>query len=125
MITIDYQSKLPLYEQIADRFRTLILRGVLPPRQQMPSVRSLAVELCINPNTIQKAYAFLEQEGYIYPVRGRGNYVSDVTALAEKSRQKLLAEAEQLILSGKEMGITRSEYISVIDRLYREGETDD
>lgn len=125
MITIDYQSKLPLYEQIADRFRTLILRGVLPPRQQMPSVRSLSVELSINPNTIQKAYAFLEQEGYIYPVRGRGNYVADVTALAEKSRQKLLAEAEQLILSGKEMGITRSEYISVIDRLYREGETDD
>ena len=125
MITIDYQSKLPLYEQIADRFRTLILRGVLPPRQQMPSVRSLAVELSINPNTIQKAYAFLEQEGYIYPVRGRGNYVADVTALAEKSRQKLLTEAEQLILSGKEMGITRSEYISVIDRLYREGDTDD
>ena len=125
MITIDYQSKLPLYEQIAARFRTLILRGVLPPRQQMPSVRSLAVELSINPNTIQKAYAFLEQEGYIYPVRGRGNYVADVTALAEKSRQKLLAEAEQLILSGKEMGITRSEYISVIDRLYREGDTDD
>ena len=91
----------------------------------MPSVRSLSVELSINPNTIQKAYAFLEQEGYIYPVRGRGNYVADVTALAEKSRQKLLAEAEQLILSGKEMGITRSEYISVIDRLYREGETDD
>lgn len=125
MFTIDYQSKLPLYEQIADRFRTLILRGVLPPRQQMPSVRSLAVELSINPNTIQKAYALLEQEGYIYPVRGRGNYVADVTALAEKSRQKLLAEAEQLILSGKEMGITRSEYISVIDRLYREGDTDD
>ena len=125
MITIDYQSKLPLYEQIADRFRTLILRGVLPPRQQMPSVRQMAAELSINPNTIQKAYALLEQEGYIYPVRGRGNYVADVTALAEKSRQKLLAEAEQLILSGKEMGITRSEYISVIDRLYREGETDD
>ena len=123
--SVVYQSKLPLYEQIADRFRTLILRGVLPPRQQMPSVRSLAVELSINPNTIQKAYALLEQEGYIYPVRGRGNYVADVTALAEKSRQKLLAEAEQLILSGKEMGITRSEYISVIDRLYREGDTDD
>lgn len=125
MITIDYQSKLPLYEQIADRFRTLILRGALPPRQQMPSVRSLAVELSINPNTIQKAYGLLEQEGYIYPVRGRGNYVANVTALAEKSRQKLLAEAEQLMLSGKEMGITRSEYISVIDRLYREGDTDD
>ena len=76
MISIDYQSKLPLYEQIAGRFRTLILRGVLPPDSQMPSVRSLAVELSINPNTIQKAFSLLEQEGYIYPVKGRGNFVA-------------------------------------------------
>ena len=84
MITIDYQSKLPLYEQIAERFQALILRGALPPGSQMPSVRSLAVELSINPNTIQKAFALLEQQGYIYPVRGRGNYVSDTAKLAEK-----------------------------------------
>ena len=68
MITIDYQSKLPLYEQIAKRFQTLILKGALPPDSQMPSVRSLAMDLSINPNTIQKAYSLLEQERYIYPV---------------------------------------------------------
>ena len=67
MITIDYQSKLPLYEQIAKRFQTLILKGALPPDSQMPSVRSLAMDLSINPNTIQKAYSLLEQERYIYP----------------------------------------------------------
>ena len=77
MITIDYQSKLPLYEQIAKRFQTLILKGALPPDSQMPSVRSLAMDLSINPNTIQKAYSLLEQERYIYPVKGRGNFVSD------------------------------------------------
>ena len=71
MITIDYQSKLPLYEQIAKRFQTLILKGALPPDSQMPSVRSLAMDLSINPNTIQKAYSLLEQERYIYPVKGR------------------------------------------------------
>ena len=94
MITIDYQSKLPFYEQIAQRFQTLILRGILPPDTQMPSVRSLAMELSINPNTIQKAFSLLEQQGYIYSVKGRGNYVADVTALAEQKRQSLLKEAE-------------------------------
>lgn len=120
MITIDYQSKLPLYEQISERFETLILRGALPPGSQMPSVRSLAMELSINPNTIQKAFALLEQQGYIYPVRGRGNYVSDTAKLAENKKHSLLEEIRQLLRQGKELGITRSEYITVLDGLYQE-----
>ena len=120
MITIDYQSKLPLYEQIAERFQALILRGALPPGSQMPSVRSLAVELSINPNTIQKAFALLEQQGYIYPVRGRGNYVSDTAKLAENKKHSLMEEIRQLLRQGKELGITRSEYITVLDGLYQE-----
>ena len=120
MITIDYQSKLPLYEQIAERFQALILRGALPPGSQMPSVRSLAVELSINPNTIQKAFALLEQQGYIYPVRGRDNYVSDTAKLAENKKHSLLEEIRQLLRQGKELGITRSEYITVLDGLYQE-----
>ena len=125
MITIDYQSKLPFYEQIAERFRTLILRGILPADSQMPSVRSLAVDLSINPNTIQKAYSLLEQQGYIYSVKGRGNYVADVTALAEQKRQSLLKAAEQLIAYGRGIGITSAEYIEIIDRFDRKGDTDD
>ena len=123
MITIDYQSKLPFYEQIAQRFQTLILRGILPPDTQMPSVRSLAMELSINPNTIQKSFSLLEAQGYIYPVKGRGNYVADTTALAEREKQLLLEETEELIRRGRELGITRPEYNAVLDRLYREGET--
>ena len=76
MIAIDVQSRKPIYEQIVERFETLIVSGVLAPDSQLPSVRALAMELSINPNTIQKAYAMLEQEGFIYPVRGRGNFVS-------------------------------------------------
>ena len=117
MITIDYQSKLPLYEQIAGRFQALILKGALPPGSRMPSVRSLAMELSINPNTIQKAFSLLETQGYIYPVKGRGN------ALAEKEKQLLLEEAEKLIRQGKELGIARSEYDTILERLYREGES--
>lgn len=122
MITIDYQSKLPLYEQISERFETLILRGVLPPGSQMPSVRSLAMELSINPNTIQKAFALLEQQGYIYPVRGRGNYVADTAQLAENKKCSLLEEIRRLLRQGKELGITRSEYIAVLNGLYQEEE---
>ena len=125
MITIDYQSKLPLYEQVAGRFQALILRGVLPPDRQMPSVRSLAVELSINPNTIQKAYSLLEQQGYIYSVRGKGNFVSDTAALAEQKKKRILNEAEQLLSNGKELGIARSEYTAVLDRLYGKEDPDD
>lgn len=72
MIVIDYQNRKPIYEQIVERFQMLIVRGVLEADSQMPSVRSLATELSINPNTIQKAYTILEQQGYIYPIKGRG-----------------------------------------------------
>ena len=70
MIIIDYKDTRPIYEQIVDKFKTLILHGVLQADEQMPSVRSLAMELSINPNTIQKAYAELERQGYIYQGQG-------------------------------------------------------
>ena len=69
MIVLDYQDRRPLYEQVEEKFRNLILMGVLEPGSRMPSVRQLAMELSINPNTIQRAYMQLEQEGLIYPVK--------------------------------------------------------
>ena len=65
MILIDYRDARPIYEQVVERFRILILRGVIKPDEKMPSVRNLAVDLSINPNTIQKAYAELERQ-YLY-----------------------------------------------------------
>ena len=76
MIVIDYKDTSPIYEQIVDKLQTLIIKGVFEPDSQMPSVRSLAMELSINPNTIQKSYAELERRGFIYTVKGRGNFVS-------------------------------------------------
>ena len=125
MISIDYQSKLPLYEQITQRFQALILRGVLKPDSQMPSVRTLAVELSINPNTIQKAYSLLEQQGYIYPVKGRGNFVSDSSVLVQQKKDSLLDEFKRLVTGGKELGIRKAEYIQVIDRVYQKEESHD
>lgn len=89
MIVIDYQNRKPIYEQIVERFQMLIVRGVLEADAQMPSVRSLATELSINPNTIQKAYTILEQQGYIYPIKGRGNFVSGSRNLVEQKKENL------------------------------------
>lgn len=119
MISIDYQSKIPFYEQIAERFKTLILKGALKPHAQLPSVRSLAVNLSINPNTIQKAYTLLEQQGYIYSAQGRGNFVAESNVLIDEQKDSVLEQAEQLLKYGKELGIEREAYIEMIEKIYR------
>ena len=86
MIKIDYRDARPIYEQIVDGVETLALRGALPAGSQLPSVRQLAMELSINPNTIQRAYAELERRGVIYAAFGRGNFISDETAALCKRR---------------------------------------
>lgn len=118
MISIDYQSRTPIYEQIVERFQLLILKGVLEPDSQMPSVRSLAMKLSINPNTIQKAYAMLEQQGYIYPVKGRGNFISDSSLLIQQKKEHYLHELRQLLLSAKELGVTKADCQTLIQQIY-------
>ena len=77
MIVLDYRDSRPLYEQVAERLRELMFKGALPQDAQLPSVRSLATELSINPNTIQRAYTELERQGYIYSIKGKGSFVAD------------------------------------------------
>lgn len=76
-IVLDYRDSRPLYEQVAERLRELMFKGALPQDAQLPSVRSLATELSINPNTIQRAYTELERQGYIYSIKGKGSFVAD------------------------------------------------
>ena len=75
MIRLDYRDARPIYEQVRDGLRSLMVTGVLAAGEKLPSVRSLATELAINPNTIQRAYSQLETEGYVYTVSGRGTFV--------------------------------------------------
>ena len=89
MIFIDYNDKRPIYEQVTEKIQTLILNGVLESDSKLPSVRSLAMELSINPNTIQRAYSELEREGFIYSVKGRGNFVKMNENLIIKEQEKL------------------------------------
>lgn len=104
MIKIDYRDGRPIYEQIVDGVETLALRGALPAGSQLPSVRQLAMELSINPNTIQRAYTELERRGVIYAAKGRGNFISENTAALRQRRldeigtqiQTLAAQARML-----------------------------
>ncbi|NCB91212.1 MAG: GntR family transcriptional regulator [Clostridia bacterium] len=115
MLVIDYQDRRPIFEQIVERFQVLILRGVLEADEQMPSVRKLAGELSINPNTIQKAYSILEMQGYIYPVKGRGNFVSDKGSLLKQKKEEFWKEYRMIVVKGKEIGITSAEFKSMTE----------
>lgn len=105
MSLIDYHDARPIYEQITERYKTLILKGVLLPDEQMPSVRSLAMELSTNPNTVQKAYAELERQGFIYTVRGRGNFVRGGGDLLEKKTEELAGSLRELRKEAQDLGI--------------------
>ena len=84
MININYRDSRPVYEQIVDGFKKLIVTGIIKKDEKMPSVRELAAQYAINPNTIQRAYRDLESEGYIYSVPGRGSFVVDVNEVSDK-----------------------------------------
>ena len=114
MIVLDYQDRRPIYEQIVEKFRILILKNALPPGSRMPSVRQLAMELSINPNTIQRAYMELEQQGLIYPVKGKGNFVADVAQIRQQEKQLFREEFEQIILRGLDLGCSEEELLNQV-----------
>ncbi|MBQ9062211.1 MAG: GntR family transcriptional regulator [Eubacterium sp.] len=111
MIFIDYKDSRPIYEQITERMKLLILKGVLEADEQLPSVRKLAMDLSTNPNTVQKAYAELERQGFLYSVKGRGNYVRGDISLKEKKREELRSRIESILNEAEEIGISKEELL--------------
>ena len=90
MISINYRDARPIYTQVKDGLRHLVVTGAIQPGDQLPSVRALASSLAINPNTIQRAYRELESEGYILSVAGKGSFVAQVDRLAEQQKKEAL-----------------------------------
>jgi GntR family transcriptional regulator len=115
MIIIDYKDPRPIYEQIVERFKQLILRSILATDEQMPSVRTLAMELSINPNTIQKAYAELERQGFIYTVKGRGNFVAYSDRLLEGKKEEIRQTLHSICQEAAEIGISKEELLDFIE----------
>ena len=118
MIQINYRDTRPFYQQIKDNVRHLVVSGALKKDDKLPSVRELAASLAINPNTIQRAYAELERQGYIYSVKGRGSFVADNRQIRERKRQEIWDQLEILIRDAKGTGITMLEFQEQVIQSY-------
>ena len=108
MIHLDYRDARPIYSQIIGGFREQILSGILQAGDRLPSVRELAAELTINPNTIQRAYRELEAQGWIATVPGKGCFVCDAAGSREQTSFNAFDDAVNALL---EIGITREDLI--------------
>lgn len=111
MIVLDYRDSRSLYQQVKDSLRRMMLTGLLEPGEKLPSVRSLATQLAINPNTIQRAYAELEAEGYIYSVAGRGSFVSAGDGEHLRRIAELTGRLVPLLEELKSLGYTREQLL--------------
>ncbi|WNS81241.1 GntR family transcriptional regulator [Domibacillus sp. DTU_2020_1001157_1_SI_ALB_TIR_016] len=118
MFTIDTRSRVPIYEQLTEKIKELIIREVMKADEQLPSVRTLAQELTINPNTIQKAYRELEREGFIYSIPGKGSFVSPVKNEINKERVEMLKhELERIVGEILYLGVPKDEVIKLIETM--------
>ena len=121
MFTVNPRSTIPLYEQLEQNIISMIASGVLAADDQLPSVRSLARDLGLNPNTVQKAYSHLEDKGVIYQATGRGSFVASVaTAMDRISHEKLIALRESFA-DAKRAGISLEQIIETAKSVFEEG----
>ena len=118
MISLDYRDSRPLYQQVKDNLRRMMLTGLLPPDEKLPSVRSLATQLAINPNTIQRAMAQLEAEGFVYSVAGRGSFVAEDGDQGRRRMAELTEGLHDTILELRQLGMTEQQWLD----LWREEE---
>lgn len=118
MILLDYKDSRPIYEQVAEKLQELMILGVLEEDSQMPSVRSLATELSINPNTIQRAYGELERSGFIYSVKGRGSFVGSIKRLKESRREDLVNRMQGLAKEARSLEMSREDFLAAAGEAY-------
>lgn len=123
MFQLDFGDHRPIYEQIKDRFKNLIISGALSEHEKLPSVRELAGTLAINPNTIQKAYRDLESEGYIYSLRARGSFVAPQSSIARQEQTgRMLSELEDLLQKMKFCGVEKRMALDAVEQVYQNEE---
>ncbi|MCR5468764.1 MAG: GntR family transcriptional regulator [Lachnospiraceae bacterium] len=121
MIQLNYRDSKPIYEQIKDGFRHLIVSGALKQDEKLPSVREIASRLAINPNTIQRAYKELETEGYTYTISGKGSFVSQVSAQTDGRIKKLYEKFDEIVKELLYISDNKEELKKRIDMLEEEG----
>ena len=125
LIRLDVMSGVPIYEQIKRGLSRLVLLGVLRDHEQHPSVRALAKEMSVNPNTVQKAYSELEKEGIIYSVSGKGNFIAPGGKENGPLRRRQLEAVTRSIEEARSTGLPLEEVLRVVRFVYQEGVPDD
>lgn len=124
MISINARDPRPIYVQIKEGLCRLILTGALAEGERLPSVRELATQLTINPNTIQRAYREMESEGFIYSMTGKGSFVAPLQEVDQGRRMAKMTEFRSAALELLQLGTTRQELIAVLEELEQEGNHD-
>ncbi len=122
MIILDYKDRRPIYEQVIEKLEELMIRGVLKANDPLPSVRSLAMDLSINPNTIQRAYAELERRGYIYSMKGKGSFVAETSVMKEDRKKSLMNGLNEMIDEAVRLGLSKREIMNLIESRYQAAE---
>lgn len=120
MFSINYRDSRPVYEQIKAFFINQMLLGLIKKDDKLPSVREMATELAINPNTIQRAYRELEAEGFIYSVPGTGSFAEDVTKLAEVRKNQTYRKIKELLKELADYGTGKNECEQMLTDYIRE-----
>ena len=114
------RSRTPIYEQIIDSIKELVVKGVLIPGERLPSVRDMAKEMTLNPNTVQKAYQELERQGIISTLRGKGTIISEDIQANNKilKRRQLMEELKKLVVEAIYLDLSKDELIDYIKDIY-------
>lgn len=115
IISLDYQSRTPIYEQIIKEVERYVALNILKPNEQIPSIRELAANLGINPNTVKKAYTELEQKGVIYVISTKGTFIADRTnEVIERKIQEGINEINKIIAELQMLDVSKEEIIKRI-----------
>jgi GntR family transcriptional regulator len=123
MIHPDYKSGKSLHEQIGEEIRQHIISGILAPDEQIPSVREMALALTVNPNTVQRAYKQLEQDGFIYSIKGKGNFVARLPErVSSEKLSELYAKLSDVARELAFLGEEKEKLLSAIEKTYEEKE---
>ncbi len=125
MITIDYKSRVPIYDQIVNSVIRLKVVGVLKDGDKLPSVRQLALKLSVNPNTVQKAYAILETNGVIYSVTGKGSFISEDETAKDAILEAAKDDFKRAVEEAFRKGLAKEELENILKQIYKGGREND
>ena len=122
MIHLDLHDPRPMYEQVVDQMEMLAARGVLEADSKLPSVRQMAMELSLNPNTVQKAYAMLERDGVIRSAPGRGSFLAEQSALLDTRRRAALENLRTAVTEAVQAGVAKAKILETVNLCLEKGD---